>query len=90
VNFGIERVDLATVHFASELLRCIPANTARTYRVLPIFESPNCLCVALAEVNNLEVMDSLRHALHRELEFRVADRQQLDEFIQRLYGDDDA
>ena len=89
MNFGIERIDLATVHFAPDLLRCIPATTARTYRVLPIFESPDGLCVALAEVNNLEVIDSLRRALHRDLEVRVADRQQLDEFIQRLYGDDE-
>jgi len=88
VNFGIESIDLATVHFEPELLRCIPATTARTYRVMPIYEAPDRLFVALAEVNNLEVIDSLRHALHRDLEFREADRQQLDEFIQRFYGDD--
>jgi hypothetical protein len=42
----------------------------------------------LADVSNLELIDSLRHDLHRDLEFRVADRQQLDELIQRFYGDD--
>jgi len=66
----------------------VAATTAHKHRVLPIFESLDCLVVALADVSNLELIDSLRHDLHRDLEFRVADRQQLDELIQRFYGDD--
>ena len=82
-------VDLADVTFTPELLRCVPAATARTLRVLPIFTGPSGLIVALADVGNLEVIDSLFQTLHRELEFRVAERHQLDEFIQRHYGDED-
>jgi type IV pilus assembly protein PilB len=88
MNFGVEKIDLAMLYFTPELLSCVPATTARKHRVLPIFESLDCLVIALADVNNLELIDSLRHDLHRDLEFRVADRQQLDELIQRFYGDD--
>ena len=88
VNFGVEKIELARVQFTRELLSCIPAATARLHRVLPIFETPDSLCVAMAEVNDLQVIDSLRRALHRDLELRVADRQQLDEFVQRFYGAD--
>ena len=87
MNFAVEKIDLAKVHFTPELLSCVPATTAREHRVLPIFETPDCLVVALADVTNLELIDSLRHALHRDLELRVADRQQLDELIQRFYED---
>jgi len=89
VNFGIESIDLANVNFTPELLRCIPAATARTFRVLPIFSGPSGLIVALADAKNLEVIDSLFQTLHRALEFRVAERHQLDDFIQRHYGDED-
>ncbi len=89
MNFGAESIDLAHVHFTPELLRCIPAATARSFRVLPIFSGPSGLVVALADVKNLEVIDSLFQTLHRELEFRVAERDQLEEFIKRHYGDED-
>ena len=88
MNFGVEKINLVDVNFTPELLCCIPAPTARAFGVLPIFSGPSGLIVALADVN-LVVIDSLFQTLHRELEFRVAERHQLDEFIERHYGHED-
>ena len=88
MKFGAELVDLTKVKFTPELLRCIPADVARKYRVLPVFERPGCLAIALADLEDLNAIDSLTHILQKpELEIRIAEHQQLDEFIHRLYGD---
>jgi hypothetical protein len=88
MKFGAELVDLTSVNFTPELLRCIPADVARKHRVLPVFDRPGCLAIALADPSDLQTIDILTHTLQKpELEIRVAESQQLDRFIHRLYGD---
>jgi hypothetical protein len=85
--FGAERVDLTQVQFTPELLRSIPAEVARRYRVLPLVDVPPfALRVAFADPIDLDAVDGTHHVLKRELELRVADPQQVDHFIQKLYG----
>jgi hypothetical protein len=88
MKFGAEIIDLTKVDFTPELLRCIPAEVVRKYRVLPVFDSPGRLAVALGEADEMNVIDSLTYILMRpELEIKVAAKQQIEIFIQRLYGD---
>jgi hypothetical protein len=87
VPFGSEPVDLSTVQFTPELLSCIPAELVRKYRALPVFESRGCLGIVMSEMD-LNALDDLACSLRRELEVRFAEKLQLDDFIQRLYGDD--
>jgi hypothetical protein len=86
-HFGPEKIDLREFQFTPELLRCIPADIARCYRVLPVFNFvPGTLCIALDDPSDLDAIDRVSSALHRHLVFCVADSRQLEEFIQRLYG----
>jgi type IV pilus assembly protein PilB len=88
MKFGAEIVDLTQVDFTPELLRCIPADVARKYRVLPVSDLLGRLSIALADPEDFNTIDSLIHILKKpELEIRIADEQQLDIFLQRLYGD---
>jgi type IV pilus assembly protein PilB len=87
-EFGAEFVDLATVQFTPSLLRCIPAELARRYRVLPVAESGSCLAIVTADPADLPAVDGLRSSLGREIELRVADESQIDSFIERLYEAD--
>jgi hypothetical protein len=84
--FGAEEVDLRNVPFTAELLACVPAHLAKKYRVLPVFDSPRILRLAIADPSNLDAIDALTHLLQRELELCVSEASQLDEFIIRLYG----
>jgi hypothetical protein len=99
MDFGAEKIDLSTVRFTPELLKAIPACTARLYRVLPIFErvlpvserripvfEESVLCIALDDPSNSVLVEELEFVLQRRLELRQADSEQLDTFIQRLYG----
>ena len=87
-ELGAEFVDLATVQFTPSLLRCVPADLARRYRVLPVAESGRCLAIVTSDPADLPALDGLHSALAREIELRVADESQIDSFIKRLYGDD--
>ena len=87
-EFGAEFVDLATVQFTPGLLRCIPAEIARRYRVLPVSESDHCIAIVISDPVNLTAVDALRSALDRAIELRVADESQIDSFIGGFYGDD--
>ena len=86
MDFSAERIDLSTIQFTPELLRCVPAATARKHRALPVADSPGCLSIALADID-LYVIDALAFTLNRELAIRIADGQQLDMFLRRLYAD---
>ncbi len=87
--FGAEFVDLTTVQFTPGLLRCIPAELARRYRALQVSESGRCLAVVVSNPSDLQAIDGLCSALDREIEWRVADKSQLDSFIERLYENDE-
>jgi hypothetical protein len=85
MKFQAKQINLATVNFTPELLRCIPAATARLHRTLPVADQPSCLLIALADVQTLDVLDQLHFALARDIEVCVAEPHQLDTFLERLY-----
>lgn len=87
MDFGAQIVDLAEVQFTTELLRCIPAEVARKYRVLPVSMGTNRLAVAVDRMD-LAVIDDLCVILNREIEIRLATEDQLEEYMQRLYGNE--
>lgn len=87
MSFGPEIINLTKVDFTPELLKSIPADVVRKYRVLPVEEQDDCLVIALVDATDLNTLDSLAHILNRELAIRVADSRQLERFVGYLYGD---
>ena len=88
--FGVERVDLGGFQFTPELLNRVPVTVARRFRVIPIYQGCGCVCVATADPFNLKAIDELRLTLKCELEIRQADPKQLQLFISKFYGEDEA
>jgi len=86
-KFGAEFVDLASVKFTPGLLRCVPSDLARKHRVLPVAELGSCVAIVTSAPLDLAALDDLHSVLDREIELRVADKAQLDLFIERFYGD---
>ena len=85
-EFGAEFVDLTKVKFTPGLLRCIPAELVRKYRVLPVLERGDKISIAIADPSDLHAIDDLHSVLDRLIDIRVADGAQIDSFIERLYG----
>jgi type IV pilus assembly protein PilB len=86
MNFKDQKIDLSTVEFTPNLLRNLPSYLAQRHRTLPIFSDGDSLVIALAEPVDREAVGSLTNHLHRHLDVRAADGEQLDRFIQRFYG----
>jgi hypothetical protein len=85
-HFFAKPIELGAVKFTPELVGCIPKQIALRYRVLPVFKTDCSLGVALADPADLDTIDSLGHLLKCEIEIRVAEPRQLEEYIQRCYG----
>jgi len=81
-----EEIDLRDVSFTAELLSCLPGNFARRFRVLPVGSSRDELVLAMADVSDLNAIDSVQRLTGRDVAVCVAKARQLDEFIERLYG----
>ena len=84
--FGGESIDLSSIEFTPQLLKAIPRHLARRFRALPISQNTNgALSIAVVDARDIDVVDSLQHLLKREIQFRVAEENQLSAFIERLY-----
>ena len=91
----MERVDLSKVEFTSDLRTSVQAATARLYETVPVRQTPQAIVLALAPMRLLEARDDelqtlrteLQFVVHRTVDFVVADRQQIREYVHRLYGE---
>ena len=83
-----EEIDLREVSFTQELLPCIPGKSARIYRVLPIANSRDELVLAMSDVSDLNAIDSIQRLIGRDVAVSVAQGWQLDQFIERLYAEE--
>jgi len=82
-------IDCTTVDVPAEVLKIIPVAMARRYYVLPIKLEDNKLTVAMAEPQNLQVMDQLRFKTAKEIVPRLGFQGELRCAIGQHYGWDE-
>jgi len=93
----MERVDLSKIEFTPALRTSVQAATARLYAVVPVRQTTQQITLALAPMRLLEARDDelhklateLRFILGREVDFVMADRDQIREYVRSLYGESD-
>ena len=85
-HFAAEHIDLSSARFTPELLRCIPAEMARKFRVLPISQPATQMNMVFAEPSDLKAVDALAQYFDRIIHIYVADGSEVDTFIERHYG----
>ena len=91
----MERVDLSKVVFTPALRESIQPATARLYEIVPVSQSVQRVVLALPPMRLLQARDDeletlrteLRFILRKEVDFVVADRDQIREYVSRLYGE---
>ena len=84
-NYVIDR-EFDAVHNAFEL---VPESAARDLRVLPVFELPDGLILAVGGDLNRESFEKLRFVLGREVFVVPVDDSWIDRKIRDVYGRDD-
>jgi type IV pilus assembly protein PilB len=83
---GLESIDLTTVRFTPDLLEAIDAETAKLFNVIPVRRDGDKLVVALANPQNLAVLDDLRFMTGGEVAGILAPEDQVREAVNRHYG----
>ena len=87
-SLGTEVVNLDNVQFTPELLKTIPAGTARMYQCVPVEDFGSALRVALANSMNPSAVDEISYIVRKEVQLVVADPKSIEKAISRHYGDE--
>ena len=84
---GLEFVDLDGIGVDPAIGSLLTAEMARRHHVVPVKRKFGTPVIATAEPADLVVQDSLRAALGRDFITVVAAPEQIDSYLERLYGD---
>ncbi|MFH0963657.1 MAG: type II secretion system ATPase GspE [Planctomycetota bacterium] len=79
-------VDLSQVQIAPALLELIPQAIAKRQNIVPIAREDGRILVASAEPLDFNTLDNLRFLLGADIDYVFADRESLQEAVNRCYG----
>ncbi len=86
---NIDFVDLSQVTIADDVIKLVPEEVARRFKVIPITVTEAGLVVAIADPLDFETLDSLRFLLKQEVELVCATDDQIREAMVKYYGSAD-
>ena len=84
-HLGASTVTIHERDLTPELLRVIPAKTARMYQCLPVGMAGSTVQVALADPLNVSRIDELGFVIKRDIQLVVADPGQVQKAIEKFY-----
>jgi len=89
-HLGAQVVSLKDTEFSQDLLKLIPANTARMYRCMPVAQFDSTLQVAFEDPLNPARVDELGFIVRKEIQPVIANPAEIEKLIERYYGQDDS
>ena len=87
-QLDIQHVLLDNFNFNRALIRLVPEDMAKRYKVIPLFEKDGVLTVAIADPTNLRTIDHLKFKTGREIEPVIATEKSITTAIERNYATD--
>jgi type IV pilus assembly protein PilB len=85
-QLDIQHVVLQQFNFSPTLLRIIPEEMARKYKVIPLFERNGVLTVAMVDPTNLRIIDHLKFKAGREIDPVLATEKSIITAIEKNYA----
>ncbi|MEI6674755.1 MAG: ATPase, T2SS/T4P/T4SS family [Verrucomicrobiota bacterium] len=85
-NAGIPFVKLSDFTFDSALIESISDEVAKRYRVIPVQDDGLYLTVAVADLLDFELLDSLPHVIGRQINLTCATPKDIDHHLSQIYG----
>ncbi|MFL5329646.1 MAG: GspE/PulE family protein [Gemmataceae bacterium] len=79
-------VDLTDVQIPTSVIEMVPESVARENTVVPLSHENNALQIVVANPEDIETLDKLRFILNKDVQPVLADREQINETINRHYG----
>ena len=87
-HLGTEVVNIDGIEFTPELLKNIPAGTARMYQCVPVEDFGSALRVALANPLSPSAVDEIAYIVGKEVQLVVVDPGAIEKLISKHYGED--
>ncbi|MBI4327171.1 MAG: Flp pilus assembly complex ATPase component TadA [Chloroflexi bacterium] len=87
-HLGTEVVEIRESELKPEVLKAIPAETARMYKCLPVEVFGMTVKVAFAEPLNPEAIDQLGFIVRKEIQVVVADPAQIEKALNKFFPED--
>jgi type IV pilus assembly protein PilB len=87
-HLGTQVVEIRDSELAPEVIKAVPAATARMQQCLPVALFGSTLQVALADPLNPSIIDELSFVVGKELQVVVADPGQIEKAINKFYADE--
>jgi type IV pilus assembly protein PilB len=85
-QMGMEVVDLDEIEIDPVVINKVPANLAKSYNVIPIKFENSILTVAMANPQDVNVLDDLRHSLHCDVRGAVASEEGITKALEKYYA----
>ncbi|MFN0059061.1 MAG: type II secretion system ATPase GspE [Planctomycetota bacterium] len=82
---GMSVVDLDATTIPREVIDMVPVNIAETYRVVPVGMEGSTLILALADPQNVSVLDDLKFMLNCPVRGAVSDEESVEKAIKKYY-----
>lgn len=89
-HLGVQVVSLRDTEFSPDLLKSIPARTARMYRCMPVAQFDSTLQVAFEDPLNPSRVDELGFSVRKEIQPVIANPAEIEKLIDRYYGQEDS
>ena len=87
-HLGTQVINFRDREISPQLLKMIPANTARMYQCMPVSLSDSTLQVALVDPMNHSRIDELGFVVNKDIQLVVADPNQIQKAIEKYYPED--
>ncbi len=82
----MEYIDLQKVEISEDIIELMPESVARENVVLPMSENDGRLKVLISDPSDVDTIEKLRFILNRDVTPALATRTQINEYINRFYG----
>ncbi len=86
VQAGMELVDLDSLTIPSEVIALVDSNIAENYRVIPIDFKNGSITLAMADVQNMNLVDELKFMLNREVRGAISDEDAVARALEKYYA----
>jgi len=81
-QFDMKYVDIDRVNISDDVLKLIPEDIIKKYKILPLGSKNGRIKIAITEPTNLEMMDTLRFRLNKEIDCYLATPSKINFFIE--------
>lgn len=84
-QIDVQRVILENLTLDPAIVKLVPQEMARSYKVIPIYERDNVLTVAMADPSNLRTLDHIKFKTGRDVEPMLATEKEVVAALDRVY-----